>query len=82
MIHRVKKSTKQGPKRVGSASPSALDKLRRKPGFREEMLDEARKGQNPEIPSSLMGIVDSVMKQIGKAKPKPAKLMKRNRSNG
>jgi hypothetical protein len=82
MIHRVKKGTKQGLKKARRAAPSALDKLRKTPGFREEMLDQARKDQNSDIPFAPMGIVDSVMKQIEKAKPKPARLMKRNRSKG
>jgi hypothetical protein len=79
MIHRVKKGTKPGLKRVRRVAPSALDKLRKTPGFREEMLDEARKEQNPDIPSSPMGIVVSVQKRIERAKPKPPKMMKRDR---
>ena len=79
MIHRVKKGTKTGVIKTRRTLPSALDKLRKKPGFREQMLDEARKEQDPDIASSPMGIVDCVQKKIETEKPKAAKLMKRDR---
>jgi hypothetical protein len=82
MIHLVKKGAKRRPVKARRVTQSALDKLRKTPGFREEMLDEAKKDQNPDIPVALMGIVDSVKKQIEMEKPKPAKLMKRDRSRG
>ena len=41
------------------------------------MIGEARKDQNPDIPLSKMGIVDSVLKKIKSEKPKPANKMKR-----
>ena len=72
-IHRVKRR---------HAGPSALEKLKEKTGCTNEMIEKARKEQNTDIPLSQMGIVDSAMKQLNSAKPKPAKLMKCDRKKG
>jgi hypothetical protein len=74
MKHLVKKAVS---KKKRSAGPSALSKLRKTPGFREEMIVEAQKDQNPDIPLSQMGSVDSVLNKIKSERPKPANKMKR-----
>ncbi|MFZ0302567.1 MAG: hypothetical protein WAL75_07780 [Terracidiphilus sp.] len=74
MKHLVKKAVHTKKRRAG---PSALSRLRKTPGLRGEMIGEAQKDQNPDIPLSKMGIVDSVLKKIKSEKPKPANKMKR-----